>query len=30
VIDGPLVTSRTHPAWFRAFIEQLKKVAPVG
>lgn len=33
VVDGPLVTGRAwpdHPAWFRAFMEQLKKVAPVS
>lgn len=32
VVDGPLVTGRAwpdHPAWFRAFMEQLKKVAPI-
>ncbi|HEX3812769.1 MAG TPA: DJ-1/PfpI family protein [Mycobacteriales bacterium] len=33
VVDGTLVTGRAwpdHPAWFRAFLEQLRKVAPVG
>jgi protease I len=33
VVDGPLVTGRAwpdHPAWFRAFMEQLKKVAPIS
>jgi len=33
VVDGPLVTGRAwpdHPGWMRAFIEQLRKVAPVG
>ena len=33
VADGNLVTGRAwpdHPQWFRPFIEQLRKVAPVG
>ncbi|MCE7010373.1 DJ-1/PfpI family protein [Kibdelosporangium philippinense] len=33
VIDGQLVTGRAwpdHPSWMRAFIEHLRKVAPVG
>lgn len=33
VIDGQLVTGRAwpdHPSWMRAFIEHLRKVAPVA
>jgi protease I len=33
VVDGNLVTGRAwpdHPQWFRPFMEQLRKIAPVG
>jgi len=33
VVDGNLVTGRAwpdHPQWFRPFIEQLRKTAPIG
>ena len=33
VIDGQLITGRAwpdHPSWMRAFVEHLRKVAPVG
>jgi len=33
VVDGNLVTGRAwpdHPQWFRQFMEQLRRTAPVG